>query len=178
MTFIFHSSSSDANLVTVSNDCMVDRQSERRISPSFDPVFCTTYEFPRARRAHSPLILRFYDSVHRRATRRSSSRIRTPVAKLATGWPTVHGLEVQRLGHQSQHSLKMDSKRKPEHIMFAEFARKIGALFVTTEEYERDTYLAPSVDFADLEHRLHIVETVAYPVCCYSSAVSRNVRSF
>lgn len=72
----------------------------------------------------------------------------------------------------------MESKQKLEHIMFAEFARKIGALFVTTEEYERDTYLASSVDFADLEHRMHIVETNRYPVRCYSSAASRDVSAF
>ena len=62
--------------------------------------------------------------------------------------------------------------------MFAEFARKIGALFVTMEEYERDTYLASSVDFADLEHRMQSVESNAYPARSYSSGAPRDYSAF
>jgi hypothetical protein len=65
-----------------------------------------------------------------------------------------------------------------EHIMFAEFARKIGALFVTTAEFERDNYLASSVDHADLEHRIRHFETNTYPMRCYSSGTHRDVSAF
>jgi hypothetical protein len=53
--------------------------------------------------------------------------------------------------------------------MFANFAKRLGALFVNTEELQRDTYLASSTDFVDLEHRMYVVETAHYPFTLYSA---------
>lgn len=53
--------------------------------------------------------------------------------------------------------------------MFAEWTKKLGALFVATEEYERDTYLASSVDLADLERRTRHLETNFGPLHWYAS---------
>lgn len=62
--------------------------------------------------------------------------------------------------------------------MFAEIARKLNALFVASEEHERDEYLRSSVDLADLERRIRNVETGAYPLRCYSIGRCRDVSAF
>lgn len=60
--------------------------------------------------------------------------------------------------------------------MFAALARKLSALFVTTEEQGRDTYLSSSVDFADFEHRLRCVETDHHPFTLYSAGAPHHSR--
>lgn len=58
--------------------------------------------------------------------------------------------------------------------MFAEFAKKLGTLFVATEDHERDAYLASSVDFVDLEHRMRNTESNHYSFGSYSSGAPRE----
>ena len=60
--------------------------------------------------------------------------------------------------------------------MFAELAKKLGALLVTPENHERDAYLASSVDLADLEHRMNVVETHADPARWYASSTPHEWR--
>lgn len=61
--------------------------------------------------------------------------------------------------------------------MFANLAKKLSALFITTEEQQRDTYLASSVDFADLEHRLRYLETDHHPFTLYSAGAPHDWRA-
>ena len=61
--------------------------------------------------------------------------------------------------------------------MFAEWTKKLGALFVATEDYERDTWLASSVDLADLEHRIHNFEMHADPMRWYASGALHDWRA-
>lgn len=58
--------------------------------------------------------------------------------------------------------------------MFANFAKRLGALFVNTEEHQRDTYLASATDYVDLEHRIQVIETAHSPFILYSSNASRE----
>jgi hypothetical protein len=60
--------------------------------------------------------------------------------------------------------------------MFAYLANRLHALFVTTEERDRDAYLAESVDFADLERRIHYLEMNHQPYALYSSGVPHDWR--
>ena len=52
--------------------------------------------------------------------------------------------------------------------MFAKLTKTLSEFFVTTEDQERDAYLASSVDFADLEHRIHAFEMNHHPITLYS----------
>jgi hypothetical protein len=61
--------------------------------------------------------------------------------------------------------------------MFATLAKKLNALFVTTEEQERDAYLASSVDFADLERRIQHLETDHHPFTLYSASAPHEWRA-
>jgi hypothetical protein len=61
--------------------------------------------------------------------------------------------------------------------MFASFAKRLGALFINTEEQERDTYLASSADYVDLEHRIYLVETAHYPFTLYSSSAPKEWKA-
>jgi hypothetical protein len=60
--------------------------------------------------------------------------------------------------------------------MFAELAKKLSALLITTEDHERESYLASSVDLVDLEHRINVVETHADPARWYSSSTPHEWR--
>ena len=75
-------------------------------------------------------------------------------------------------------SPRLDTLAKLEHIMFAEFVQKLGALFVTTEEYQRNTYLASPIDLADLDNRMKNVETIVYPLRDYLSTARHHVSAF
>ena len=58
--------------------------------------------------------------------------------------------------------------------MFAKFAKTLSEIFVTTEDQERESYLASSVDFADLEHRIHAFEMNHQPITLYSNGAPRD----
>jgi len=58
--------------------------------------------------------------------------------------------------------------------MFAKFAKTLSEFFVTTEDQERESYLASSVDFADLEHRIHAFEMNHQPITLYSNGAPRD----
>jgi hypothetical protein len=58
--------------------------------------------------------------------------------------------------------------------MFAKFSKTLSEFFVTTEDQERESYLASSVDFADLEHRIHTFEMNHQPITLYSNGAPRN----
>jgi hypothetical protein len=79
-------------------------------------------------------------------------------ATLATTWSVVFAASHSRL----------------EHIMFASIAQKLKTLFMSTEDQERDAYLASSVDFVDLEYRLHMLEMSHQPYSLYSSGAPRE----
>ncbi|MGA3246625.1 MAG: DUF3563 family protein [Paraburkholderia sp.] len=61
--------------------------------------------------------------------------------------------------------------------MFASFMKRLGTLFVNTEEQERDTYLASSADYVDLEHRAYVVETAHHPFTLYSSGAPQEWKA-
>ena len=61
--------------------------------------------------------------------------------------------------------------------MFANFAKRLSALFVNTEEQERDTYLASSADLVDLDHRMDVVETSHHPSTLYSSSAPQEWKA-
>ncbi|WP_297354786.1 DUF3563 family protein [Paraburkholderia sp.] len=61
--------------------------------------------------------------------------------------------------------------------MFANLAKRLNALFVHTEEQQRDTYLASSADFVDLEHRMYVVETSHHPFTLYSSSAPQEWKA-
>jgi hypothetical protein len=61
--------------------------------------------------------------------------------------------------------------------MFANLAKKLNALFVVTEEQERDAYLASAADFADLEQRIHYLEMNHQPFTLYSAGVPHDWRA-
>jgi hypothetical protein len=152
MSFIFALLVSDDSLLTASNDCIVVRQSEPRIrnTPAAAPRQYGLFE-PVA--AHFRLILRAYDLVHRRTVLSFLTHPdRTPQPWRRSG------------------AISEASHSRLEHIMFANFAKRLGALFVNTEELQRDTYLASSTDFVDLEHRMYVVETAHYPFTLYSAS--------
>jgi hypothetical protein len=58
--------------------------------------------------------------------------------------------------------------------MFANLAKRLSAFFVTTEDQERDAYLASSADLADLERRMYSMETNYYPYSLYSSGAQHD----
>ncbi|MFL9991252.1 hypothetical protein PQR34_06990 [Paraburkholderia sediminicola] len=58
--------------------------------------------------------------------------------------------------------------------MFAKFSKKLSEFFVTTEDQERESYLASSVDFADLNHRIHAFEMNHQPITLYSNGAPRD----
>jgi hypothetical protein len=58
--------------------------------------------------------------------------------------------------------------------MFAKFTKALSKFFVTTEDHERESYLASSVDFADLEHRIHGLEMNHQPITLYSNGAPRD----
>jgi Protein of unknown function (DUF3563). len=60
--------------------------------------------------------------------------------------------------------------------MFPELAKKLSALLITTEDHEREAYLASSVDLVDLEHRINVAETHADPVRWYSASTPHEGR--
>jgi hypothetical protein len=60
--------------------------------------------------------------------------------------------------------------------MFAYLAKKLNDLLVVTEEQERETYLAGSADFADLERRMNILETDHHPFTLYSVGAPHDWR--
>jgi hypothetical protein len=49
-------------------------------------------------------------------------------------------------------------------------------LLITTEDHERESYLASSVDLVDLEHRINVVETHADPARWYVSSTPHEWR--
>jgi hypothetical protein len=61
--------------------------------------------------------------------------------------------------------------------MFAELAKKLTALLSSTEDREREAYLASSVDLVDLEHRINVVETHADPARWYVSSTPHEWRT-
>ncbi|WNC92121.1 DUF3563 family protein [Paraburkholderia sp. FT54] len=61
--------------------------------------------------------------------------------------------------------------------MFAELTKRLGALLVSTEDHEREAFLASSADLADLEHRMKIVETHANPARWYASSTPHEWRT-
>ncbi|MFB9127879.1 DUF3563 family protein [Paraburkholderia dipogonis] len=60
--------------------------------------------------------------------------------------------------------------------MFTELAKKLSALLITTEDHEREAYLASSVDLVDLEHRINVAETHADPVRWYGASTPHEGR--
>ncbi|ACD19121.1 DUF3563 family protein [Paraburkholderia phytofirmans] len=60
--------------------------------------------------------------------------------------------------------------------MFTELAKKLSALLITTEDHEREAYLASSVDLVDLEHRINVAETHADPVRWYAGSTPHDGR--
>ncbi len=58
--------------------------------------------------------------------------------------------------------------------MFVKFAKTLSEFLVTTEDQERESYLASSVDFADLEHRIHAFEMNHQPITLYSNGAPRD----
>jgi hypothetical protein len=61
--------------------------------------------------------------------------------------------------------------------MFAELAKKLTALLSSTEDREREAYLASSVDLVDLEHRINVIETHADPARWYVSSTPHEWRT-
>ncbi|QIE30135.1 hypothetical protein SBC1_75380 (plasmid) [Caballeronia sp. SBC1] len=58
--------------------------------------------------------------------------------------------------------------------MFVKFSKTLSEFLVTTEDQERESYLASSVDFADLEHRIHAFEMNHQPITLYSNGAPRD----
>ena len=58
--------------------------------------------------------------------------------------------------------------------MLAKFAKTLNEFFFTTEDQERDAYLASSADLADLERRMYSMETNYYPYSLYSSGAQHD----
>jgi hypothetical protein len=58
--------------------------------------------------------------------------------------------------------------------MFAKFAKTLNEFFFTTEDQERESYLGKSVDFVDLEHRIHAFEMNHQPITLYSDGAPRD----
>ena len=58
--------------------------------------------------------------------------------------------------------------------MFAKFSKTLNEFFFTTEDQERESYLGKSVDFADLEHRIHAFEMNHRPITLYSDGAPRD----
>jgi hypothetical protein len=58
--------------------------------------------------------------------------------------------------------------------MFAKFSKTLSEFFVTSQDQERESHLASSVDFADLEHRIHAFEMNHQPITLYSNGAPRD----
>ena len=58
--------------------------------------------------------------------------------------------------------------------MFAKFSKTLNEFFFLTEEQKRDSYLGKSVDFVDLERRIHAFEMNRQPITLYSNSTSRD----
>ena len=58
--------------------------------------------------------------------------------------------------------------------MFAKFANTLNEFLFTTEEQERESYLGKSVDFVDLEHRMHAFEMNHQPISLYPDNAPRD----
>lgn len=61
--------------------------------------------------------------------------------------------------------------------MFAAWTKKLGALFVATKDFDRDTYQASSVALADFERRMQHFETHADPMRWYASSALHDWRA-
>ena len=48
--------------------------------------------------------------------------------------------------------------------MFAKFSKTLNEFFFLTEEQKRESYLGKSVDFVDLERRIHAFEMNHQPI--------------
>jgi hypothetical protein len=60
--------------------------------------------------------------------------------------------------------------------MFSKFAKTLNEFFFTTEERKREAYLGESVDFVDLERRIHAFEMNHQPITLYSDGAPRDWR--
>ncbi|SDG23527.1 DUF3563 family protein [Paraburkholderia phenazinium] len=58
--------------------------------------------------------------------------------------------------------------------MFGKFSKALSEFFIATEDQKRECYLASSVDFADLEHRMHAFEMNHQPFTLYSNGAPRD----
>ena len=58
--------------------------------------------------------------------------------------------------------------------MFAKFSKTLNEFFFLTEEQKRESYLGKSVDFVDLERRIHAFEMNHQPITLYSVNTSRD----
>ncbi|SAL50784.1 hypothetical protein AWB69_05171 [Caballeronia udeis] len=58
--------------------------------------------------------------------------------------------------------------------MFAKFSKTLNEFFFLTEEQKRESYLGKSVDFVDLERRIHAFEMNHQPITLYSDSTSRD----
>jgi hypothetical protein len=92
---------------------------------------------PLSRAAHFRLIVARYDALHRRAV---------PLLQLrrTTGTASIH------------------CRQSLEPVMFAYLLEKVGAWFERAENARRDAWLASSADLAQLEQRMHSLETRGY----------------
>ena len=60
-------------------------------------------------------------------------------------------------------------------MMLTELGKKLNALLISTDDHEREAYLASSVDLVDLEHRIN-VETRADSSRWYASGMPHEWR--
>lgn len=58
--------------------------------------------------------------------------------------------------------------------MFNELTRRLGALFTSSHESEREAYLASSTDLADLERRMRSLDDGGYPFHVHSNLMPRD----
>ena len=58
--------------------------------------------------------------------------------------------------------------------MFSKFAKTLNEFFFATEEQKREAYLGESVDFVDLERRIHAFEMNHQPITLYSYGAPRD----
>jgi Protein of unknown function (DUF3563) len=77
----------------------------------------------------------------------------------------------------TEHINPIASHPRQEFVMFATLVRKFSAMFAITERPELDAYLAEMVDFVDLEHRLHAVETRHRPFNWHAYGAPGDWRS-
>jgi hypothetical protein len=61
-----------------------------------------------------------------------------------------------------------------EHIMFNQLTHRLGTLFTSSRESEREAWLASSTDLADLERRQRMLDDTSYPFHMHSSLAPRD----